>query len=209
MSKVTLRKGDYVSTEGMTEDLYHAVAKAFMEAGADGAHFSRFMAGVVVNAWRYIGAPTYGDFRITGNNNPHGGRHLTIEQVLGANDPRDEPIEYTPDPISLLKAARQARDEAEAAYQDAMAAVRASLGDGFTLDDNGAQACAIRDLPPEEWKEGDLVECVTDAHNYVKSGGIYKVSMPLYGNDIRVIDKDGDEVYYPVGSFRFHRRPTA
>lgn len=34
MSKVTLKPGDYVRTEGMTEDQYHAVAKAFMAAGA-------------------------------------------------------------------------------------------------------------------------------------------------------------------------------
>ena len=34
MTKITLRPGDYVRTKGMTEEQYHAVAKAFMEAGA-------------------------------------------------------------------------------------------------------------------------------------------------------------------------------
>jgi len=32
---IRLKPGDYVSTEGMTEEQYHAVCKAFMEAGAN------------------------------------------------------------------------------------------------------------------------------------------------------------------------------
>ena len=116
------------------------------------------------------------------------------------------------DIIQTLKQRRQERDDAETAYQCALAAVREQLGGSFTLVDNVVPSTAVRDLPPEEWREGDFIECVDDNPNYCHKGGIYEVNEdPLrHTGAVRIkSDDDGDEGLSPLSSFRFHFRPGA
>ncbi len=86
MSKVQLKPGDYVRTEGMTEEQLQAVAQAFIDAGCPekrsvpslemALRFSRF-------GWAEGGHGLLrGDGAIL-----LVGRELTIEQVLGEQEP--------------------------------------------------------------------------------------------------------------------------
>lgn len=91
MAKVELKPGDFVPTKGMSEETYHKVAQAFMEAGADkGAYsihaFDRFLYFGWAN-----GSTDHGNglYHSSGNGMAIGffERQLTIAQVLGENDP--------------------------------------------------------------------------------------------------------------------------
>lgn len=87
---IKLQPGDYVSTEGMTEEQYHAVCKAFMDAGAESGEY-----GKPISDWGYIGwaIPAYTNSNITQSGifrfskASHDGyfkriRLLTINQIL-------------------------------------------------------------------------------------------------------------------------------
>ncbi len=94
MTKITLRPGDYVRTEGMTEEQYHAVAKAFMAAGAEHGEYGC--------------ATARGDFALLGWGAASGkichwnkpgsfggeGDELTIDQILGTEPDADGWIEW-------------------------------------------------------------------------------------------------------------------
>lgn len=85
-TKAQLRPGDYVSTEGMTEDQYHAVSKAFIEAGAEDVygHSNR---SIDTLGGKYL--EWFSGCICMTNEPEYGGRHLTIEQVLGES-PKEE-----------------------------------------------------------------------------------------------------------------------
>lgn len=157
-TKTQLRPGDYVSTEGMTEEQYHAVAKAFMEAGAKpyGLDGKR-------KRWNYVAWDSEGDFIGTNGNCGECKRKLTIEQVLGEEDKpqkirdvflEDGPLqgrdsfrhapgwtslcvdEEQPAIQSLLKKAEKHARKAqkhEARRQEAIEQARAMLPDGWEL----------------------------------------------------------------------------
>lgn len=161
-TKTQLRPGDYVSTEGMTEEQYHAVAKAFMEAGAKpyGLDGKR-------KRWNYVAWDSEGDFIGTNGNCGECKRKLTIEQVLGEEDkPQkirdvflgDGPLqgrdsfrhppgwtslcadEEQPTIQSLLKKADKHARKAqkhEARRQEAIEQARAMLPGGWELTETG------------------------------------------------------------------------
>lgn len=160
MSKVEIRKGDYVSLDGISEDQYHAVAKAFMEAGADkGDEYGEFG----YENWRFLGWGEYGYLDHQDHSSAFGGRHLTIEQVLGEEDkpqtirdvrledgPQLRPESFgaigagcllveeeeTPTIQSLLKKAEKHARKAqkhEDKRQEAIEQARALLPDGWEL----------------------------------------------------------------------------
>ena len=87
-SAVTLQPGDYIATEGLSEDDYHAVAEAFMAAGAgkgeypsDGQFYPYF-------GWREKIDNLYHGY----NGSGWGERQLTLSQILSAtNAVGDEP----------------------------------------------------------------------------------------------------------------------
>ena len=230
---ITLQPGDYVSTEGMDEATYHKVAEAFIAAGADseGDHEWFRHCGAVrdgaetVLVWdcrdnEFWEAPSH-----TSHTSGATGRHLTIAQVLNATNAgsqQEQPmktakLEYdvSHSLIQTLKQRRQERDDAEAAYQDALAAVREQLGDGFTLVDNDSPAPTVRDLPPEEWREGDLVvRTDSSAPNVYTKDKIYEVKGVSDGL-VEIYDNFGGgsscRASYELTAmkFRFHSRPGA
>ena len=93
MTKITPRPGDYVRTEGMTEEQYHAVAKAFMAAGAQGdaREYNIVRKGYAVGwsaKWGGFGC----EYRpLSGE---HFLRQLTIAQILGTEPDADGWIEW-------------------------------------------------------------------------------------------------------------------
>lgn len=200
MNKVTLRPGDYVSTEGMTVDQYHAVAEAFIEAGAQHGEYPEpehiYAAGP-------IGGPDW-SFGSSGGQLWHGladdfgGRQLTIEQVLGAGEPETNPI--------------TALQEAREAYHDALARVRRELGDGYTLVENVESDPAnwqVDDMSnPDNWRVGDVLECVEALPlRWLTDGRLYTVTGRDSDDWPGIIDDDGDETASSPCRFRFHHRP--
>lgn len=210
--RVTLQPGDYISTEGMTEEQYHAVARAFMAAGADGSKGDFYH---LKHDASYLGWDKRDDelwdcgYKSLGFT----GRHLTIDQVLNATNATPQPKEttMTTDPITTLKQARQARDEAEKAYQEALEAVRHAMGDEFHLTDVGTDGPLVKgeDMSdPANWREGDVVECINDEPRYCHVGGLYIVSRGAEHQSLSIkADDDGDPGTPPLSSFRFHHRP--
>lgn len=94
MSKITLKPGDYVRTEGMTEEQYHAVAKAFMDAGCWKPRFKSWLGSELIG-WdkrdnEFIGR---GDL-IYVRCEELTGRELTIAQILGTEPDADGWIEW-------------------------------------------------------------------------------------------------------------------
>lgn len=91
IERITLRPGDYILTKGLSEDDYHAVARVFMAAGADGrkvsgANGKRCASGDFIyvgwdpedNQIFHVGfcTPEEADFA----------RNLTVSQVLNATN---------------------------------------------------------------------------------------------------------------------------
>ena len=81
-SAVTLQPGDYIATEGLSEDDYHAVAEAFMAAGAgkgeypsDGQFYPYF-------GWREKIDNLYHGY----NGSGWGERQLTLSQIMNATN---------------------------------------------------------------------------------------------------------------------------
>lgn len=217
---ITLRPVDYVSTEGMTEDQYHAVARAFIGAGFESGEYPR---KEELKGERAFGVDARRGSLFHGRPGSDGdhvsalcGRHLTIEQVLGATNagtttPQPEEATMPTDPITTLKQARATRDEAEQAYQQALADAREYLGEGFMLAEAGVDwAAPDEDMTdPSNWREGDFVKCVYPNYQGYKEGGLYEVFAPLNGGRIGVIgDFEYQQEMRRAENFRFHHRPS-
>lgn len=78
-----LQPGDYVSTEGMSEAQYHAVCKAFIDAGAADSDFVDTSPNVSYIVWdggsNQVKFSGYAGFWVTK-------RKLTIDQILGSDN---------------------------------------------------------------------------------------------------------------------------
>jgi len=200
---ITLQPGDYVLTEGMTEDEYHAVAAAFMAAGAE-----KYGDDDKYKHWKCVGW-YFGKFQGAGRGRvgSSGSRQLTIQQVLSATNSGVTPQQETPmHPTDRLAAARKALEAAQREYDAALAEHQADYpwlhGDAETL----------RDLPPEEWQVGDWVECVDDRGHgcsvYTK-GRKYKITgnISSCGNHETHDDEGDAQRIVRPDAFRFHSRP--
>jgi len=205
---ITLQPGDHVSTDGMTEEQYHAVARAFENAGCP--RFDRQKGrgiGSYLEWWNGVL-----DSTIIPEN---GGRHLTIDQVLGATNagtttPQPEEATMTTDPITTLKQARQARDEAEKAYQEALEEAREYLGEGFGLLERATADEAGEDMSdPANWRDGDVLTCIDDGgHGWYTEGKQYAiVRIDVDGWPV-MRDDDGDQSALAPSRMKFHHRPT-
>lgn len=88
MQQVALQAGDYVATKGMTEAEYHAVARAFMKAGAKRGEYPNTRYAFEANL-ECFGAklPGFGLYHGDRAGSAFvGGRQLTIQQVLNATN---------------------------------------------------------------------------------------------------------------------------
>jgi len=208
---ITLQPGDHVSTEGMTEDQYHAVARAFMAAGAKKGQRAPEWDQYPFLGWDARDRTLYAQADAL----PlcWTGRHLTIAQVLAATNanPQPEPT-TTPSPITTLLAARKARDEAEQAYQAALEVVRNELP-GYVLAEVGVDMAAGPDktiiggedmTDPENWREGDVLIAEIDKLD-IREGNFYTVRADSDG-DLYFVDDAGDRRDNFCG-LRFHHRP--
>lgn len=207
MSKVTLKPGDYVRTEGMTEEQYHSVVKEFVSAGArdkGDADFFKYDEG------SYLGYDERNcelwncGFQSTGFRN-----ELTIAQILGAE--KGEP----PMTIEQLlakanhhaaKAAKHERkrqalvEQADRMEEDAMKGELEKMHrvymEGASGHDGGIKAlydagyrlvATENDQPtkdmtnPKNWKAGDVVECVIGARLFTEGKEYALTAWPSTG----------------------------
>lgn len=196
--RITLRPGDYVSTEGMTKDQYHAVARAFMGAGA-----SKFGDEDKRDRWTRV---------VWSSNNKligsHGcdecSRELTITQVLNAtNAGNAQPEEAKMHLTDQLEQAIKSRDEA----QEEVERLQAEW-DAAYPNISGAPKEDLSD--PANWRAGDIVECTYSATHLYTAGREYKCEVRADGNVI-VLDNSedgtGTAAIHTLSKFRFVRRP--
>lgn len=138
---ITLRPGDYVSTKGMSEADYHAVAEAFIEAGAKDTSSSGMCNKVLAGEVKYLGWDINDKqfFHSQSEEAKNGSfsRHLTIAQVLGTTKQHEEKPTTAFDTLIVAarkrNEAREALQEAESEFQSALSAANAELGEGFEI----------------------------------------------------------------------------
>lgn len=215
VDRITLRPGDHIATADLSEDDYHKVARAFMAAGANGSVVcgENYKVGKLFVMW------DDSDNKIfhTDYANENGGRQLTLSQILSAtNAGNSTHAETTTEPTAettpmhltdRLEAARITLESAQAEY-DAL------------LEDHKAAYPKLHglsvqvDIPPEEWREGDVLECVSEEGHgcsVYHAGGEYDVKEIVEKPSRRVayvLDDVGDNqgIINPAG-FKFIRRP--
>ena len=206
---ITLKPGDYVLTAGMDEDEYHAVAAAFMAAGCSKGEYPEwedYTKGGYLDSfgWLKHEGLYHGDTIKSDKGKLSGGRKLTIQQVLSATNSGVTPQqETTMHPTDKLAAARKALEAAQHEYDAALAEHRAAYP-WLHNDDK-----PLRDLPPEEWQVGDLVECVDAVSHLYTKGELYQVVR--FDGMLVVAENDDNGAGYPavgtLSAFRFHSRP--
>ena len=109
------------------------------------------------------------------------------------------------DPITTLRQARKTRDEAEQAYQYAIAGVREALGEGFLLSDTAEPDEDMTD--PANWREGDVFEVLDGKACGARfENGIMVRKESDNGSSFVTID-GSDRWSLPNKAVRFHHRP--
>lgn len=213
MTNITLKSGDYVSTEGMTEEQYHAVAKAFMEAGAQ--------PGV---SGKFEGAPKFLYLGWNRNINmvdewplaPANGRHLTIDQVLGTQSDEQDTIEAL-----LAKADKHEQKAAKhkAKRQECIDKARELMPEGWGIDED-RKRIRLGDEPKEDmsdpanWRKGDKLRCISDSSEWVEESGIRIGDIVTMSEPVRMdepvlgLSVEESEYFLERDSFRFHHRPS-
>jgi len=116
----------------------------------------------------------------------------------------NEQQELTMHPTDKLAAARKALEAAQKQYDEALAEHQADYP-WLHGDDKPA-----RDLPPEEWRVGDVVEWVSHGPLGCTKGTSYRIvgfKWVKASLKIIVVDDQNDRIGYRASAFRFHSRP--
>lgn len=209
MTIETLRPGDYVYIGGLDGTKQKLIADAFIATGAEKGSGYPYLQEESNWDWLVWDLEHNCTNRIQGLlvDNRMGIRRLSYTQVC-----KEEPNQNTT--ISYLRTARKEREKAEASYQAALEAVRNELGGGFTLTDDGADEPQDDMSDPQNWREGDVVECIKTEWFTIEEftlGHFYTISRILYGYDghgfVDIDDDHGDKMGVPADHFRFHHRP--
>ncbi len=211
-SAVTLQPGDYIATEGLSEDDYHAVAEAFMAAGAgkgeypsDGQFYPYF-------GWREKIDNLYHGY----NGSGWGERQLTLSQILSATnagcgaepettaEPTAEeqpmPQQHLADQLeAALVALEHAQSEVDRLQSEYRAAYPKIHGE-----------VAIKNhVSLEKWVAGDIVVSAISDYGFT-AGKTYRLHKDEYG-DLGVTDDVGDKQYglesYANIDLFWHSRP--
>ena len=126
---------------------------------------------------------------------------MTQEQSnLGASLKQED----TMHPTDKLAAAREALEAAQREYDKALAEHRAA----YPWMHGGAKT--LRDLPPEEWRTGDVVECVSHGLLGCTKGASYRIAgFKWVKASLKIIidDDQNDRIGYRASAFRFRSRP--
>lgn len=221
--RVTLKPGDYVSTEGMTEDQYRDVARAFANAGCP-----RF-GGDAAGKGRGDYLEWFHDELVSTHFVEPGARHLTPSQVIGATNAGGEAqdtltgaLKYACDELDTARQHEAKAAEHRANHDGAMEHVRDMLPDGWRLVRDGIPADVYRSFEdqtrrmmreadmtdPANWREGDVFE-VTRSGAYcadVKKGDL--VALQEAGGSFFTSQGTGLSWSLEPDSVRFHHRPT-
>lgn len=185
------------STEGMDEETYHAVARAFEVVGANrlavcqGIHWD-FFGWDNDHGLKGWDRGSYAEEKAS--------RCLTPAQVISAST--------TPDPLTTLRTAKATLDDARAEYRKALDALREALGEGFVVSEAG-ETPEPDMTDPANWRAGDVVECLFRMYVGYNYEDTYRIGKRRYdGKRIGVINDDGCEQFRMCSNFRFHHRPN-
>lgn len=194
--QVTLQKGDYIATKGLSEDDYHAVARALMAAGAEGSTVcsGNYGAGKMFVMW------DDSDNKIfhTDYANENGNRQLTLSQILNATNAGGDVHQAEAEPTAetkpmhltdRLEAARTTLESAQAEYDALLEEHKAAYPKLHGLSDQA-------DIPPEDWRAGDIVECVKHPRD---AGSPYCDGAFIVGEKYTVCDQDGSDSFRYAG----------
>lgn len=213
-SHITLRPGDYVSTKGMSEAEYHAVAEAFITAGAGRGEYPEtlYAEDDMGDDWA-CGWLSEDDGFWHGIYRCFEGHQLTIAQVLGTAHKEEKPMTAFDTLIEAARKrneAREALQEAEGVFQLALDAANAELGEGFEILERESQPHPVEDMSnPANWRKGDVVECISGDCSYITLGNAYLLKSSVDENGyVWIKNDDGDGAEYDARCFLFHHRPA-
>jgi len=215
---VTLRPGDYIATADLSEDDYHSVAKAFMDAGAKSGEYPCGNFFMLPHFGWPNGSTCHGCslYHSSGSGESMGffTRQLTLSQILGATNAGGsaEPEEPTTEQQHMpqqhladqLEAALASLEQAQSEVGRLQAEYRAAYpkihGEVVLSDDMS---------DPSNWRAGDIVECVNHGGLFGATEGCkYLLEIDPNDGELSYRDDDGDWCNLePVSAFRFVRRP--
>lgn len=211
--QVTLRAGDYIATNGLSEDDYHNVAAEFMAAGAGKGEYPDISYAMAEDM-----LPNFGWFEgeLYHGNGEFEGRQLTLSQILSATnaggvsetttetttEEKPMPQQHLADQLeAALVELEQAQSEVDRLQAEYRAAYPKIHGEALTED--------MTD--PANWRAGDWVVCVdpekTNESPYFTKGKEYKIVIADGSNPYQYKDDEGDDMWAYNEGFRFVRRP--
>nr|WP_289108737.1 hypothetical protein [uncultured Halomonas sp.] len=214
---VTLQPGDYIATKDLTEDEYHAVARAFMAAGATDTGIDLSDVGDLLG-WDVRDNEFYhGSDDSYYKQEVFTGRQLTLSQILSATNAGggvDQDNDTTIDSqqqmkptmhiTDLLFQARKERDAAQSRYEQVMADHRATYP--WLVIEERADQPSEDMSDPANWLAGDIVEPINDSTNYFKGSHVKIHSFDKDGD--LILENDADKrIGWGKHHFRFVRRP--
>lgn len=213
--QVTLREGDYIATDGLSEDDYHNVARAFMAAGCDDHEYDEN--DWPTDCWVFFGWEEDQGLAHWDSANSFEGsqRQLTLSQVLSATNAggvepestTENTTEEQPMPqqhlADQLEAALIALDNAQSEVDRLQSEYRAAypkIHDEVAIKNH---------VPLEKWVAGDIVVSAISDYGFT-AGKSYRLHKDEYG-DLGVTDDVGDKQYglesYANIDLFWHSRP--
>jgi len=205
-SAVTLQPGDYIATEGLSEDDYHTVARAFMAAGADENEYDKD--DIMPDRWDLFG--WNGDDGLAHWDSPNSfegsPRQLTLTQILSAtnagNNTTEPKTEAAPmhladqleAALSALEKAQSEVDRLQAEYRVAYPKIHGEVVPSEDMSD------------PSNWRAGDVVKAIGYGAD-ITMGREYTITGFDSDEDPVIVDDSGDEEPRYPDNFRFVRRP--
>lgn len=217
--RVTLKPGDYVSTDRMSREQYDKIVEIMRTLGANDYHAYPSHAG---RNGHFLMWDNENDIDAGPSIHRCSGRHLTVDQVLTATNAGGEPDTLT----TILQSAadHDAKAKHHAAEHDRlMQQAREMLPDGWRLvraeDMPGSPSLTIVDgqdmSDPANWREGDVVECVKSPYEggshfgdgEFRVGSTYKINEVDGTDEYGYIDESGADYYEMNKFFRFHHHP--
>ena len=213
---VTLQPGDYIATKGLSEDDYHAVAAAFMAAGADENEYDKD--DIMPDCWDLFGWDEDDGLAHWDSPNSFEGspRQLTLSQILGATNAgvgvgaestTESTTEEQPMPqrhlADQLEAALVALEHAQSEVDRLQSEYRAAYPKIH------GEVAIKNHVSLEKWVAGDIVVSAISDYGFT-AGKTYRLHKDEYG-DLGVTDDVGDKQYglesYANIDLFWHSRP--
>ena len=211
---VTLQPGDYIATKGLTEDEYHAVARAFMAAGAEENEYDKD--DDMPDFWALFGWGGCNGLAHWEVAESFGGdtRQLTLSQVLGATNAgaATQPEEPTTEQQHMpqqhladqLEAALMALEHAQSEVDRLQAEYRAAYP-----KIHGEVVLSEDMTDPANWRAGDVVECIDSDFKWVRESGVSLGQEVTLDEDIDRSELEQGGVAVIARGYKYHMEHQA